>query len=103
ERVKKLIWREVYRLLTVREGDKVMRMTALQAELRSQIASAAKGNVPAQRAIIKTVQELEAGLPAAKSESVANARTNKDITDMTDEELMAIVRTAQDDPEVVTC
>jgi Family of unknown function (DUF5681) len=37
ERAQALIWEEAYRLLTVREGDKVTRMPALQAVIRSQI------------------------------------------------------------------
>src|SRR5258705_2099776 len=59
ERVRILIRREAYRLVTIREGDKVMRMPALQALLRSQITCAAKGNIAAQRAVVKAVQEIE--------------------------------------------
>ena|ERR1700756_2036859 len=49
ERVQALIWEEAYRQLTVREGDKVTRMPAVQAVLRTQIASALKGNVSTPR------------------------------------------------------
>ncbi len=45
--------------MTVREGDTTIRVPALQAVLRSQMALAAKGNGPAQRALIKMVQEVE--------------------------------------------
>ena len=58
-RVKALMRQEAYRLLTVREGDKVKRMPALQAVLRSRIACAAKGNVPAQRVLVKAMQEMD--------------------------------------------
>src|ERR1700747_2330379 len=55
-----LIRQEASRLLTIREGDKISRIPALQAVIRSQIASAAKGSVPAQRAVFKAVQDIEA-------------------------------------------
>jgi Family of unknown function (DUF5681) len=51
--------KEAYRLVTVREGDKVLTMPAIQAVLRSQIALAAKGNGPAQRALIEVIQAIE--------------------------------------------
>jgi histone H3/H4 len=54
-----LALKEAYRLVTVREGDKVITLPAIQAILRSQIALAAKGNGPAQRAIIEAVQAIE--------------------------------------------
>ena len=38
ERARKLILREAFRMLNLREGDKVTRIPALQAVLRSQIA-----------------------------------------------------------------
>lgn len=57
-----LLLKEAYRRVTVKEGDTVIRIPALQAVARSQIALAAKGNGPAQRAVIKTIQEIEAAL-----------------------------------------
>src|SRR6266853_730695 len=59
ERAETLIRQELYRLLTVREGEAVKKMPALQAVIRSQIACAAKGNVAAQRALVKIVQDIE--------------------------------------------
>jgi len=64
---------------------------------RSQIASAAKGNVSAQRAVVKVVQEIEAEARARRIGGTANKNLNKDVNDMTDEELMAILRPAQND------
>ncbi|HKD25138.1 MAG TPA: DUF5681 domain-containing protein [Xanthobacteraceae bacterium] len=58
-RAKKLALKEAYRLVTVREGDEVMTLPAIQAVLRSQIALAVKGNGPAQRALIAAVHALE--------------------------------------------
>ena len=44
-----LVLKEAYRSITVREGDEVFTLPAIQVVLRSQIARAAKGNGPAQR------------------------------------------------------
>jgi Family of unknown function (DUF5681) len=90
ERSKKLIRQEAYRLLTIREGDKVTRMPALRAVLRSQIASAAKGNVAAQRAVIKAAQEIEAEERASRTAGIEKRKSRKDVNEATDEELMAI-------------
>src|SRR6266446_8526731 len=67
-----LIRQEAYRLLTIREGDKDTRIPALQAVVRSQIASAAKGNVAAQRAVVKAVQDIEAEARARRTGFSAN-------------------------------
>jgi hypothetical protein len=91
ERARKLILQEAFRLLTLREGDKVIRMPALQAVLRSQIASAAKGNGPAQRAMVKTVQDIEAEARTHGTASVASRKPSKDLNDLTDQELMSIL------------
>jgi hypothetical protein len=97
ERAQALIWEEAYRLLSVREGDKVTRMPALQAVVRSQIASAAKGNVTAQRAVIKGIQEMEVEARASRAGGAANKRLNKEVNDVPDRELMDLVRAARDD------
>jgi Family of unknown function (DUF5681) len=95
ERAEALIWEEVHRLLTVREGHAVKKMPALQAVIRSQIACAAKGNVTAQRALVKIVQDIEDA--RARKTGTANKKLSKDVNDITDEELMGIVRATQDD------
>jgi hypothetical protein len=97
ERAETLIRQELYRLLTVREGEAVKKMPALQAVIRSQIACAAKGNVAAQRALVKIVQDIEAEARARRTGGTANKKLNKDVNDITDEELMGIVRATQDD------
>ena len=58
-RASMLALNEVYRMVRVREGDKVLTMPALQAVLRSQFALAVKGNGPAQRAVIAVAQAIE--------------------------------------------
>src|SRR5687768_6217062 len=58
ERAKEIALQEAYRLVPVRDGDKIVKMPAIQAVHRSQIALAAKGNGPAQRAVLRVVQGL---------------------------------------------
>jgi hypothetical protein len=96
ERVEALIRQEVYRLLTVREGDKVTKMPALQAVIRSQIASATKGNVTAQRALLKLVQNNE-DARARTTGQTANMKLHRDVNEMSDKELMNILRAARND------
>jgi hypothetical protein len=54
-----LALKELYRPVPVREGDKVVKMPAIQAVLRSKVALAAKGNGPAQRALFEIARVLE--------------------------------------------
>jgi hypothetical protein len=58
-RAKKLALQEAYRPITVREGEKVRRLPIIQAVIRQQARSAAKGNGPAQRDFIGRVQAIE--------------------------------------------
>jgi ribosomal protein L17 len=84
-------------LVTIREGDKVSRIPALQAVARSLITCAAKGNVSAQRAVVKTVRDSEAEARARRTGGTANKKLNKDANDITDEELMDVVKAARND------
>src|SRR5918997_3032859 len=59
ERAKEIALQEAYRLVPVRDGDRIVKMPAIQAVHRSQIALAAKGNGPAQRAVLRVVQAIE--------------------------------------------
>jgi hypothetical protein len=81
ERAEALIRQEAYRLLNVREGEKVTRMPALQAVIRSQITAAAKGNVAAQRALVKIVQDIE-DARARRTGQTANKKLSKDPNDI---------------------
>ena len=58
-RAKAMALTEAYRLVSVKSGDKTIKLPALQVILRGQIALAAKGNGPAQRAVIEAVQAIE--------------------------------------------
>ena len=59
ERAKEIALQEAYRLVPVREGDKIVKMPAIEAVHRSQIALAAKGNGPAQRAVLRCSGDRE--------------------------------------------
>lgn len=63
-RASRLALAEAYRIVSVREGDRTIRMPALQAVLRAHIALAAKGNGPAQRALLQAVQAIESEVAA---------------------------------------
>jgi Family of unknown function (DUF5681) len=58
-RANMLVLKEVYRPVTVREGDKILTLPAIQAVLRSMVAVAAKGNGPVQRFLIEVIQAIE--------------------------------------------
>jgi Family of unknown function (DUF5681) len=58
-RAKALALEEAYRMVTVQDGDDAVALPAIQAIMRSQIAAAAKGNGPSQRAVIAAVREIE--------------------------------------------
>jgi Family of unknown function (DUF5681) len=95
ERAQALIWQELHRSLTLREGDKLTRMPALQAMARSLMTCAVKGNVPAQRAVVKLLQDIEDA--RARRTAAASKKLNKDGNDITDAELMDILKAAQND------
>ena len=81
-RAKALALKEAYRMVNVKAGDRIIALPALQAILRSQIALAAKGNGPAQRAVIEAVQAIErevAAQAAAETKDKANERPMSDI------------------------
>jgi hypothetical protein len=58
-RAKRLALKEAYRMVRVREGDRVVCVPALGAILRSLVALAAKGNAPTQRFVYAMVSEIE--------------------------------------------
>lgn len=68
ERANWVIMQEAYRPVTVREGERTVRMPAIAAIFRSQLASGLKGNGPAQRASLHMIQAIEAGIATSKIE-----------------------------------
>jgi Family of unknown function (DUF5681) len=77
-----LALKEAYRQVNVKAGDTVIKLPALQAILRCQVALAVKGNGPAQRAVIEAVQAIEreaTARAAAETKDKANERPMSDI------------------------
>ena len=77
-----LALKEAYRLVSVKEGDKVITLPAIQAVLRSQVALAAKGNGLAQRTVIEAIQAIEreiAAHVAAKERALADTPAMSDL------------------------
>jgi hypothetical protein len=99
ERGRQLLRQEANRLVTLREGDKVVRVTALQATVRSLFYAAAKGNPSAQRMVLNAIQdldlaELEANPPSITVRFVEPGERNRgdileglDLTHLSDEQL----------------
>jgi hypothetical protein len=58
ERVRRLLQEELFRTISVRDGDDVLRLSAVKAVLRQTIRLALKGNSPAQRKVIDMVQAI---------------------------------------------
>jgi Family of unknown function (DUF5681) len=79
-RARALALKEAYRLVTVREGDKVTSLPAIQAVMRSQFALAVKGNGPAQRAMIAAIHAMEQELLA---EAAAEGKAEAELRPMT--------------------
>jgi hypothetical protein len=81
ERAKRLALKEAYRKLNIEDDGAVTTMPAIQAIMRSQVALAAKGNGPAQRAVIKVVQEIERELAAIAAAREEEERRKKPMSD----------------------
>jgi hypothetical protein len=82
ERAKALALKEAYRKLRVQEDEGVVAMPAIQAIMRSQVSLAAKGNGPAQRAVIKAVEAIEKELAAIEAAEMARRKKPIDVVDM---------------------
>jgi Family of unknown function (DUF5681) len=81
-RAKALALKEAYRMVRVKVGESTAFVPAIQAILRSQVALAAKGNGPAQRAVIEKIQAIEQELALeAAAEAAETKATEKPIPD----------------------
>lgn len=68
DRANQLMLKEAYRPVTVRDGERTVRMPAIAAIFRSQLASGLKGNGPAQRASLRMIGAIEGAFAAVKTE-----------------------------------
>ena len=81
-RAKALALKEAYRPVTIKEGDRLLVMPAIQAVMRSQVALAAKGNGPAQRSVIQSVQAIESQLEFQESAVSCALPDHSDLSDV---------------------
>jgi hypothetical protein len=58
EKVRGLMQDELFRTISIRDGDQVLRLPAIRAVLRQTILLALKGNSPAQRRVIDLIQAI---------------------------------------------
>lgn len=65
-----LILEEAYRLVTIREGDKAIKLPAIQAAIRSLGIAAIKGSRLAQRDMAKVVRDVEDRMRKNQSEAL---------------------------------
>jgi hypothetical protein len=63
----------------------------------SLMTCAVKGNVAASRTVVKLLQDRQAEARARRTGGTANKKLNKGGNDITDEELMDILKAAQND------
>ena len=87
-----LVLAEAYRPVTVKEGGRVRRMPAIAAVMRSQLASALKGNGPAQRATLAMVREVEREAPGATSAPAAALAVRDERRDEAAEPDLSVLR-----------
>jgi hypothetical protein len=73
DRVKSLAIEEAYRLILIREGDRVERIPIIQAILRKIAVAAANGNARAQQSYLNLVAGAEADQRAATMEMLRTA------------------------------
>lgn len=69
----RMILEEAYRPVTIREGDKVLELPAIQAVMRAMGVSAMKGNRLAQKTLAEIVQRVEAQESADRLTQMENA------------------------------
>jgi hypothetical protein len=77
-RIKTIAIEEAYRLITVREGDRMEKVPVIQAILRKVAVSAANGNTRAQRIYLELVIGAEADRSAAAAELLRAAVEGKE-------------------------
>jgi hypothetical protein len=82
--LRRLVVNEAYRKIKVKEGDDIVHLPTIQAIVRASFALAAKGNGPAQRALIMQLGVIERELAAetAAHDAQAEETCGKSMTDI---------------------
>jgi Family of unknown function (DUF5681) len=99
DRVKSLAIEEAYRLILIRDGDRVERIPIIQAILRKVAVAAANGNARAQQSYLNLVAGAEADRRAATMEML---RTAVDYKEHWHHVLAERARNGTTGPELVT-
>jgi hypothetical protein len=73
DRIKSLAIKEAYRLITIREGDRLEKIPVIQAILRKVAVAAANGNIRAQQNYLNLLIGAEADRRVATMELLKNA------------------------------
>lgn len=68
ERLNEIILEEAYRLITVRDGEKMVKMSALQATMRTIAVQAVKGDRRSQKMLTEMIVAVESGKKAESDE-----------------------------------
>jgi len=98
-RAQQLMSQELFRPMTVREGDKVVRMPAVQAMIRSLVLSAIKGKGVAARDLVSISKMVEAEGQGSPTRFEVRWRTHEEALDALDQGPTKIVRTIVDPHE----
>ncbi len=78
-RIKTIAIEEAYRLITVREGDRIEKIPVIQAILRKVAVNAANGNTRAQRIYLDLVIGAEADRPRSAPWSPRSLAGNREL------------------------
>ena len=81
-RLMALVLKEAYRMVRIKERDRVFSLPAIHAILRAQVTHAAKGSGPAQRAVIGTVQAIEQKLATQAAAEAKDKATERPVSNI---------------------
>jgi Family of unknown function (DUF5681) len=80
--LKAILVKEAYRTLRVREGDRIEQIPAIRAIVRAMITHAARGNGPAQRALIEFLRLSEQELAAEAAAEAKDQAAERPMSDI---------------------
>ena len=96
ERGWRLLWQEANRKLMLREGDKIEKITAIRAAIRSLFVSAAKGKTAALKMVLQAMSEIAAadgeGTPRKIYRIIVDPNQPRDPSKLTETEVDELER-----------
>jgi Family of unknown function (DUF5681) len=91
ERGWRLLWQEANRKLMLREGDRIEKLTAIRAAIRSLFVSAAKGKTAALKMVLQAMNETAAadrdGAPRKIYRIIVDPNQPRDLSKLTESEV----------------